>query len=289
MRWITKVKYLIITLCFVAINGFAQKHLNTITYVYSSAQGANNGTSWNNAYTDLQVALNDPQATEIWVAQGIYAPTTKISSETSGFFIDGFGASGKVLGGFNGSETAANQRNIELNLTLLEQNNTLKTTDNVILYSTSKSNDILFDGFTISTSVANDQTNTLTVNLHLINCKIGSLLVNNSAEFIPQKLYSDELKSATEINALPLDDENKELSLNDEFSISLNDGAQKISILSAVPSTIEIMNYLGNVVRRIPLTESPTNIDVSTLPKGLYIIKVTNAKIGIKTARVMLQ
>ena len=76
--------------------------------------GTNSGTSWENAYTNLQDALNNPRATEIWVAQGIY------SSPKEGFLIDGFGALGIVLGGFIGNETAVSQRDIDNNITILE-------------------------------------------------------------------------------------------------------------------------------------------------------------------------
>ncbi|MDB4241375.1 T9SS type A sorting domain-containing protein [Polaribacter sp.] len=55
--------------------------LNTQAQIYvdaSATNGANNGTTWNDAYTDLQPALNaDPAGTEIRVASRTYKPTEK--------------------------------------------------------------------------------------------------------------------------------------------------------------------------------------------------------------------
>ncbi|MFH1755626.1 MAG: hypothetical protein ABIA59_07965 [Candidatus Latescibacterota bacterium] len=48
-----------------------------ILFVNINATGANDGTSWTDAFTSVQSALtaaNDPD--EIWVAAGIYKPTT---------------------------------------------------------------------------------------------------------------------------------------------------------------------------------------------------------------------
>jgi parallel beta-helix repeat protein len=74
-------------LIWVSASGFATAGLNVreldndtplILYVDPNATGANNGTSWMDAFTDLQDALNIavavPQVEEIRVAQGIYRP-----------------------------------------------------------------------------------------------------------------------------------------------------------------------------------------------------------------------
>ncbi|MCB0551405.1 MAG: right-handed parallel beta-helix repeat-containing protein, partial [Phaeodactylibacter sp.] len=49
---------------------------NCTIYVNDDAAGANNGTSWTDAFTDLQDALSCSGVTEIWVAAGTYKPTS---------------------------------------------------------------------------------------------------------------------------------------------------------------------------------------------------------------------
>jgi len=48
-----------------------------VVYVDANAGGVNDGSSWEDAYNDLQDALdseNTPAPAEIWVAAGVYKP-----------------------------------------------------------------------------------------------------------------------------------------------------------------------------------------------------------------------
>ena len=82
--------------------------VDSVLFVDCDATGNGNGTSWENAYTDLQAALLAAGAgTEIWVAEGTYKPTTGTDRSATFSLPDGV----VIYGGFSGVETARDQRN----------------------------------------------------------------------------------------------------------------------------------------------------------------------------------
>jgi hypothetical protein len=88
-----------------------------IIYVNAAAIGNNNGASWADAYTSLQIALtNAVSGQELWVVAGVYKPTTNPSARTIAFQLKNGVA---VYGGFAGTETARDQRNWTANRTIL--------------------------------------------------------------------------------------------------------------------------------------------------------------------------
>lgn len=94
----------------------AQAQAGGVVYVNRSATGANNGTSWADAYTDLQTALANTTSGEIWVAQGTYTPAPAGGSREASFVLP----SGVALyGGFVGAETARDQRDQAAHPTIL--------------------------------------------------------------------------------------------------------------------------------------------------------------------------
>jgi hypothetical protein len=85
-------------------------------YVNSAATGSNNGTSWANAYTDLQSALNDTTNANIWIAKGTYKPVGPANDTTVFYRMT---RTKSIFGGFAGTETAVTQRNPSTNLVIL--------------------------------------------------------------------------------------------------------------------------------------------------------------------------
>lgn len=57
-----------------------------VIYVHAEARGGSNGSSWKDAYVDLQDALAvAPAADEIWVAAGIYIPDRATGDRSATF------------------------------------------------------------------------------------------------------------------------------------------------------------------------------------------------------------
>jgi predicted outer membrane repeat protein len=129
----------------------------TIRYVKHDATGTSNGTSWANAFIRLQQALAVAQdGDEIWVAKGMYKPTT-----TNDRFVYYDLPSGvKVYGGFVGTEISLEQRDWAANPTILSGDIGAPgdSTDNSfnILYSYSPNEKTLLDGLIFEEGNANN-------------------------------------------------------------------------------------------------------------------------------------
>ena len=137
------------------------------TYVNHAANGNNDGTSWADAYTDLQTALqNADEEDEIWVAEGTYTPDTMNGSTFSTFFID---KDLQLYGGFAGTECNLSERDIEQYPTILsgdlDSNDVVDDFDNyksdnvlhVVTATAQISNLAVIDGFTIQGGYADNE------------------------------------------------------------------------------------------------------------------------------------
>ena len=117
-------------------------------FVKAGANGS--GLSWADAIGSLSEALSEAESGDkVWVAEGIYYPTHGADREISFSIPEGV----QVFGGFAGSESSLQQRNIQTNKTVLSGNigSESDQTDNsytvVQMYPAHDNN--LLDGFTI--------------------------------------------------------------------------------------------------------------------------------------------
>ncbi|MEJ2722645.1 MAG: DUF1565 domain-containing protein [bacterium] len=128
-------------------------------YVKADAGGSNNGSSWDDAYNELQDALISATAgDEIWVAAGEYEPDT-----SSVFFSFVIHAGVALYGGFNGTETARTERDWTTNVTVLDgEINSPDSTDNTqhVVTCSGGGSDTVLDGFTVRGGVGDPTTRT---------------------------------------------------------------------------------------------------------------------------------
>jgi predicted outer membrane repeat protein len=152
----------------------------TQIYVNVNATGANNGSSWADAYTDLQSALTAAvDGDEIWVAAGTYVENIRLKDGVA------------LYGGFYGNETELSQRNWNVNETIIDGNKQ----GSVVTSPSGTKETTRIDGFTIRNGQAirgggmyNYQSSP-TVN----NCTFS----NNSASTYGGGMYNDFWTSPT--------------------------------------------------------------------------------------------
>ena len=121
------------------------------TRYYVRAGAAGGGNSWSDAAGDLQEVLQTAvSGDEVWVAEGVYYPTAGTDRRIS--FAPAGGV--KLLGGFEGTETEANQRDWEAHVTVLSGDigvpgDSTDNTLNVLFYQEPDSSTVL-EGFVVS-------------------------------------------------------------------------------------------------------------------------------------------
>lgn len=125
-----------------------------VVYVDQAATGANTGASWDDAFTELRVAIaSATDGAEIWVAQGIYRASDPFDRAAA--FAPKAGQ--RLYGGFGGGETAREQRDPDVYATILTADpGTTDPTDDAyhtVLFD-GAGPDAAFDGFVIRAGYA---------------------------------------------------------------------------------------------------------------------------------------
>ena len=171
-----------------------------VIYIDENATGLNDGSSWANAYTSLQTAINTPIiGQEYWIAKGTYKPTTSGDRFAS---FDFFARNIKVYGGFAGTETQLSDRVLGIDETILSGDllgddsgsldyNNLTKVDNSLRLVDVRGDNALLDGLTITNGFANGggansvgaavYKNVFVRKLTMQNCKITNNVSVNGA------------------------------------------------------------------------------------------------------------
>ena len=123
--------------------------------IFVKQDGTGNGTSWNEAFGDLQQALAEATAgSEIWVSEGTYLPVRceycNMNQRESSFKVP---SGVKLYGGFSGNENSLGQRKWFSHPTKLSgEIGTESDTDNsyTVVYFKNAGANTLLDGFVIT-------------------------------------------------------------------------------------------------------------------------------------------
>ena len=143
---------ILLALVLAGLSSYQSVQAGGLCYVDGSASGTNDGSSWTDAYTDLQSALGDVSCTEIWTAAGAYLPDGASPGDRTLSFVLPSGVA--VYGGFAGTESMRSQRDLTANITILSgdisvSNVSLDNSYHVVDAGGADSTSVL-DGFTIT-------------------------------------------------------------------------------------------------------------------------------------------
>ncbi len=131
---------------------------NAQVFVDADATGNNDGTSWANAYTSLHSALfSSPSGSEIWVAEGTYVPSRTFTGNIAADSRDHtfrIVNNIQVYGGFNGTETALNQRDWNTNPSIISGDLGGGNKSRNIMRFDGNDNTTILDGFVVENGAA---------------------------------------------------------------------------------------------------------------------------------------
>jgi hypothetical protein len=126
-------------------------------------------------------------------------------------------------------------------------------------------------------------TDTLGVSrLYVINSMTGQIISNSQIDVYTGEIQCDNTKYA--LNRYHSTDVKNMIPIVDNFSIYPNPSTNILTIESLQNSVIEILTIKGQIIKRLNVISNKINIDISSFPSGVYIIKATTDN-GITTEK----
>jgi predicted outer membrane repeat protein len=160
-----------------------------------ATSGSNNGTSWQDAYTNLQSAIfASTSGDEIWVASGTYYPTTTTTRSATFYLKNGV----KIYGGFSGTETSLSERDWDNNICILSGDIGTANNNSDNSYHVVTSNGVdptaILDGFTIRDGNADVSGGTTHIGGGMYNYNasptLSNLVITNNKALIGGGMYN---------------------------------------------------------------------------------------------------
>ena len=174
-----------------------------IFYVDHGASGDDDGTSWEDAYTDLESALSSASPyTEIWVAAGTYMPTAEHGGTGDRFKSFQMKNNVALYGGFDGMETSRDERDWEVNETILSGDVGTESYANDNCYHVVSGSGVgentIMDGFTVTGGYSE--------NGDFYDAGAGMILINSSPQ-VQNCTFTDnwaQFTAVANINSSPM-------------------------------------------------------------------------------------
>jgi predicted outer membrane repeat protein len=179
------IRVILLALILSSLSILPARAIGRILYVKHNATGANNGSSWINAYTSLQSALAyAASGDEVWVAAGTYKPTQNTNRTVSFTLKNGV----SIYGGFGGTETARSQRNPATSVTILSGDIGIagNNGDNAfhVVNGGGTNRTAILDGFTVTAGNAKDLST-------IIGGSGGGMLNDRSSPTLANLIFRD--------------------------------------------------------------------------------------------------
>jgi len=171
-----------------ATTNYSENCIPTVYYVNANASGNNDGSSWTDAFTSIEDALNNVLLNdEIWVSSGVYTPATAASVLTLDL------ENLKIYGGFDGTELALTDRDLTKvftdNATIIsgdisgddtEGDFITNKTDNTTTLISLEADNVIFDGFVLQNAYNSGSSPVIATNTNITDFSLKNTWIREN-------------------------------------------------------------------------------------------------------------